>query len=224
MMRLARAAAQTGAWQVELVGSDTLPLPTGSPFTFAWYQGEIPAVAPSGPSHVRLTRRANPVSFELHLSLQWVGRSTATHECDVSMLPKSIADPMRNNGGGSPHGLPVAAFECKDRGTTGNTDEMRQTLARLFDLALVTTAYPRWGCRLFEPHNHTRWGRYRTRYREFFKAGHFAIVRSKKFSTGADSPGDHYKIERHGDVYTDGRVIQALEKSFTDLLRRIDDV
>src|SRR3546814_11624707 len=71
--------------------------------------------------------------FELRGSVQWKGRSDAKHEIDVSMLPASIGEAIRNNGGGYPHGLPIVAVECKDKTGYGPLDERRRTLACMYE-------------------------------------------------------------------------------------------
>jgi hypothetical protein len=158
MMRLARAARGTGKWRVSLRLGNGAPLPAGANFAFPTSQSGILPSNPAGPGFVLLERIVgNPIALELHGSLQWKGRSGATHELDVSMLPQSIAAPLRTSGG-HPRGLPIAAYECKDKTNSATPDEMRQTVARLFDLALVTRPYPAYDCRMFEAATHRRGG------------------------------------------------------------------
>ncbi len=224
-MRLAHVAYRTGRWRVAFVGSDGRTLRPGAAYAFPAGQGGIPAKRSGGPSHVRLVSLDDRrVRLELHAGLQWLGRSGATHECDVSLLPSRIAEPLRRAGGGRPRGLPIAAYECKDRQGSGQTDEMRQTLARLFDMALVTMPYPDWGCRMFESETHRRWGRHRSRYLDFFATGAFGVVRAGTFSSGGRTLGRHHAIGRYGSIYKDPRSIAALEKAFRETLERIDAI
>lgn len=225
MMRMAQAAHRSLAWDVTLVTSKGGQLPVGAAFAFPVRQRDIPARSGPGPGHVRLVNRNDATSvFELHASLVWLGRSGTTHECDVSLLPHVVAENLRNGGGGSPRGLPIAAFECKDRGGIGDTDEMRETLARMFDLALVTMPYPNWGCRLFESVKHERWGKHRTRYLDFFANGMFCIIRAGRFSKGANSLGSHYGIHRYGGIYRNSGSMRTAERTFMTLLDRIDTI
>lgn len=220
-MRLAQAAQAGGLWSVSLRRGDASRLPRGRAFAFPVAQSGILAPALSGPGHVLLVNRNDPgIRLELHGSLQWVGRSGATHECDVSVLPQSIAQVLRTAGGGRPRGLPVAAYECKDRPGTASPDETRQTVARLYDLALVTKPYPGWGHRMFEASGPTGWGRWRSTYRSLFRAGDFGIVRVGKFGDGARKLAKHYHIGRHEHIYSAAGVISDVEKRFLKAINR----
>ncbi len=223
LMRLAIKARMSGRWNVTLRRADETALPNGAPFVLPTSQSGILASSPSGPCHVRLERVRDSLQLELHGSLQWKGRSGTTHECDVSVLPQSIAGALRRHGGGPPRGLPVAAYECKDRTSAGQTDEMRQTLARLFDLALVTRPQSGVSCRVFEnASGGSSWGAWSSTYRSFFEKGAFGVVRVGGFSSGAESLGGHYHIERNGDVYGRPATIIEIETRWMGLLNDID--
>lgn len=220
-MRLAQAAHASHHWSVGLRRGDASRLPRSHAFAFAVAQSGILAPVPSGPGHVLLVNRNDPgIRLELHGSLQWVDRSEATHECDVSVLPQSIAQVLRATGGGRPRGLPVAAYECKDRPGTASPDKTRQTLARLYDLALVTKPYPGRGHRMFEASGPTGWGRRRSTYRSLFRAGDFGIVRVGTFGAGARKLAKHYHIGRHEHVYSAAAVISGVEKRFLKAINR----
>lgn len=222
IMRLAHRARGSGHWLVTLRRGDASPLPHGGAFELPGHQAGILPADPSGPGFVQLDSIAEPtISLELHGGLQWKGRSGATHECDVSLLPAEIANPLRV-AGGHPRGLPIVAFECKDKAKAGNPDEMRQTLARMFDLTFVTLPYPGWHCRIFQAATHTRWGRHWQRYLWFFGAGAFGIVRAGPFSSGAGRLGRHFHIGLHGNVYSDSRTIDRIETRFLDTINSID--
>jgi hypothetical protein len=200
---------------------DAAALPVGADFVFPTSQSGILPANPAGPGFVLLERiEGNPIALELHGSLQWKGRSGATHELDVSMLPRSIAGPLRTSGG-HPRGLPIVAYECKDRTNSATPDEMRQTVARLFDLALVTRPYPAYDCRMFEAASHQRWGRRRTLYREFFAVGAFGVVRAGTFGPGATDLGMHYHVGRHEQIYNAG-AIGDVEARFVQVLEQVD--
>lgn len=219
LLRLAQAAHTSGDWWVSLRRGDDSQLPIGDMFVFPTHQSEIKAPDPGGKGHVLLVSRLDPsVRLEIHNSLQWKGRSEATHECDISVLPFVVADSLRSAGGGWPCGLPIVAYECKDQPRPGSTDEVRETLARLFDLVLVTKPGGTMACRLFSPSGPVPWGRWRSTYRSFFNTGSFAIVRVGKFSTGADALAGHYHIEEFGELYKDPNIIVAIERKFRETI------
>lgn len=224
MMRLARSARNSGHWRVSLRQGDGTLLPAGSAMQFATSQHGIQAASTSAPSYIRLEHhRHGHKRLELHGSLQWQGRSGATHEIDVSVLPASLGEALRAGTGGLPRGLPIAAVECKDKDSAGSPDEMRQTLARMFDLALVTK--PRHGipCRTYEPLTNLTWGRRSGTYRDFFGKGTFAIARAGKFSRGARRLAIHYHIKQIGEIYAvRGRAMRLLELQFRHTLAGID--
>lgn len=202
MMRLARSARLTGRWSVTLRRGDATPLPPGAPFLLPTYQDGIRRASPSAPCHVLFESAADPTRrYEMHNGIQWLGRSGATHECDVSVLPETVAGQLRSPGG-RPQGLPIAMFECKDKPKAANVDELRQTLARMFDLALVTLPAPGLRCRIYEAVTPRGWGNHRKTYIDFFASGAFGQVRAGGFSTGSISLGVHYRIARMGDIYT----------------------
>lgn len=201
LMKLAEAAQTLPAWNVTLRQGDGSSLPLGSPLLFPAGQSGIRPPTPGGPGFILLTNRDHADQrLELHGGLKWKGRSGATHECDVSVLPESIALALRRNQGGFPEGLPIAAFECKDKTTMGIVDEVRETLARLFDLALVTQPPPG-PCRIWERRTNSFWGRKSSKYVSFFALGFFGIVRVGRFQLGADTLGRHYSIGRFDNVY-----------------------
>lgn len=201
MMRLARAANASGRWTARLRLGDAAPLPTGAEFIFPSHQGPIQKASRLAPGHVLLTNVLDPTrAFEMHNSVQWLGRSGTTHECDISVLPEVVAASLRTVGG-MPQGLPVAMFECKDRTRSANIDEMRQTLARMFDLALVTLPRPGEYCRIYDPVRRAGWGTHRKTYIASFDRGAFGQVRTTGFATGSIKLARHYRIFRAGDVY-----------------------
>ena len=128
-------------------------------------------------------------------------RSDARHECDVSVLPAVIGEALRAGGGGYPRGLPIAAIECKDKTTPGTPDEMRQMLARLFDLALITQPVVGGPCRIFEATTFTNWGRRSSKYVSHFASGAFGIARVGAFQQSARRLGDHYHIGQFHAIY-----------------------
>jgi hypothetical protein len=225
LMKLAQTATLLPAWEVSLRQGDGTPLPRGATFRLPAQRSAIPASNAAASGYVLLERQLEPEHrLELHGSLQWRGRSNAKHECDISVVPALIGEAIRDNGGGYPHGLPVVAIECKDKTISGTLDETRQTLARMFDLALVTQPYPGWSCRIFEKNTHQPWGRKSSKYVAFFAKGTFGVARAGGFQRGAHSLGGHYHIRRYEAIYaTASGSLGALLQSFRTTLARIDE-
>lgn len=202
LMKLALAARAAG-WTVTLRRGDGTLLPAGAPFGLPKGQGPIGPSNSTGPGFVLL----EPSNFrpaprlEMHVGLQWKGRSGATHECDVSALPAVIGGALRRLGGGHPRGLPIVAIECKDRATGGDLDETRQTLARLYDLVLVTQPSRGWNCRIYEDRGNHTWGCRNSNYRMAYRKGLFGIVRAGRFRSGARNLADHYYVKHYPDIY-----------------------
>lgn len=224
LMRLARTASRTGQWNVSLRRGDGTLLPAGTPFALPSGPSQIPANNPFGHCFVLLEHREDPAfNLELRGSVQWKGRSDARHEIDVSAIPAVISEAIRVSGGGHPRGLPIVGVECKDKGGNGSLDETRQSVARLYDLALVTrpAAIPT-PCRIYEDATHTHWGRRSSKYLSFFKKGTFAIVRAGGFQSGTAALAGHYSIRRVDFAYGPPRFgIARLESAFRVTLRQI---
>ncbi len=224
LMKLAQTANALPTWGVTLRQGDGTLLPPGNPFLFSAGQSGIRPSSQNGPGFILLsnTKDANQ-RLELHGSLVWRGRSFATHECDVSVLPHKIASALRRNGGGLPEGLPIAAFECKDKTMAGTADEMRQTLARLFDLALVTQP-PVGPYRIWERQTNTFWGRRSSKYVSLFAMGSFGVVRAGGFHRGASRLGKHYSIGRFGNVYDPSNAaVNNITASFREMLKNLSN-
>lgn len=223
LMKVADAVAHWSPnWTASLRRGDGSRLPAGAPFDLPASHTGIRPSDPHGPCHVLLAHTLYPDRrFELHASLQWQGRSGARHECDVSVVPSWIAEAMRASGGGYPRGLPIVAVECKDKTGVGTLDETRQTLARLFDLALVTQPVPGWSCRIYEATAHRQWGTRGSTYRGSFAKGAFAIVRAGSFQAGAGALAGHYHIHHHPTVYAGPGAIAALQSHVRTTLARI---
>src|SRR5437868_504640 len=96
LMRLATAARRTRRWRVSLRQGNGSRLPPNASFQLPTYQSGVQASSLSSPGFILLRRRSTPlVKLELHCSLQWKGRSDATHECDVSVIPFDVAQALR---------------------------------------------------------------------------------------------------------------------------------
>jgi hypothetical protein len=220
LMKLAHTVRQSmPSWRVTLCRGDGSPLPTGAAFDLPSQRSRIQPSNPTAPSYVLLEHTTyEDRRLELHGSVQWKGRSDAKHEIDVSVVPADIGEAIRNNGGGHPHGLPIVAIECKDKGGFGPLDKTRQTLAWMYDLVLVTQPVSTWSCRIYETATNTNWGNKSSRYISFFRKGTFGIVRAGGFQSGAGTLAAHYSIGHFPDIYSNTAVIVRLQASFRDTL------
>ena len=224
LLKLAHTVRQSmnTSWSVTLRRGDGTRLPIGASFDLPSQRSRIQPNNASAPGFVSLEHRVHlERRLELHGSVQWKGRSDAKHEIDVSVVPAAIAEAIRNNGGGYPHGLPIVAVECKDKSGYGTLDETRQTLARMYDLVLVTQPVPGWSCRIYETQTHSQWGTKSSRYIAFFRKGTFSIVRAGWFQSGAGQLADHYSIKHCSHIYSNPSQIRALQTSFRYTLASI---
>ncbi len=108
--------------------------------------------APTGiPSAAQGPGNAGAIGFrfqqrpacELWNGIQFEGRSGATHEIDLAIVPASVGQALRARpAGGRPLGRPRVAIECKDVATPGSVDEMRAFIARLYDITLLNSHHP----------------------------------------------------------------------------------
>lgn len=82
-------------------------------------------------------------AWELWNGIQFEGRSGATHEIDLAIVPASVGQALRARpAGGRPLGRPRVAIECKDVAAPGSVDEMRAFVARLYDITLLNSHHP----------------------------------------------------------------------------------
>jgi len=194
----------------------------GASFDLPSQRSRIQPSGPTAPGYVLLEHQRYPDRrLELRGGVQWMGRSGAKHEIDVSAIPAAIGEAIRNNGGGYPHGLPIIGIECKDRGGFGPLDETRQTLARMYDLVLVTRHILGWSCHIFETQTNQQWGNWSSRYISFFRKGAFGIVRASQFQSGAATLASHYHIAHYPDIYTYPTSISTLQSRFRTVLSEI---
>jgi hypothetical protein len=77
-------------------------------------------------------------AWEIWNGIQFQGRSGASHEIDLAIVPAAVGQSLRAQpNGGIPIGRPRVSIECKDVGSPGSVDEMRAFVARLYDLTLL---------------------------------------------------------------------------------------
>jgi hypothetical protein len=105
--------------------------PIGSGGTFK-LRGGPGALGAGQFCHVRFNWKSEP--HELHANIEFRGRSTQTHEIDISLIPSAVANALRGISQGRPTGHPRIGLECKYKTKTGSKDEARQVVARQFDM------------------------------------------------------------------------------------------
>jgi hypothetical protein len=99
--------------------------------------GVLPAsLGPDNASVIGFRRVTTGSAWEIWNGIQFQGRSGATHEIDIAVVPQEVGEELRQIGG-SPFGRPRVAIECKDVGKPGTVDEMRAFVARLYDLSVL---------------------------------------------------------------------------------------
>lgn len=221
-MTLARGLVRTAPWIVTLRRGDGSTLPAGASFNLPTHGSGIQASSLSAPGYVLIQDSTDQSRrFELRGSVEWKGRSGATHEIDISLAPGVACEALRNGSGGFLQGLPILAIECKDKTSVGTLDEMRQTLARMFDLALVTQPKSPSSCRIYEDVTNTKWGKRSSTYLAYFNRGVFAVVRAGSFQSGAATLGEHYQIKKYGLIYAPKNLaLQALCQHLRSALRK----
>jgi hypothetical protein len=224
-MTLLDAAQRKKNWRVSLRQGDGTPLPAGSLFLFSGGPSGLSRLAGEA-CFAQITRQSGaPLTLELHHGLQHLGRSGARHEWDVALLPQVITNSIRAGNGRYPRGLPFLGVECKDKTKNGDTNEMRQTLARMFDLAHVSQrAFPI-SKRLMSENCSVGIGRRWPTYVANFSKGYFGIVRIGGFQLGANRLSDHYSINRVGQITTSSVVTRTtLQAAMSQTLDQIDQL
>jgi hypothetical protein len=93
-------------------------------------------MGPENASVIGLLRLANGSEWEIWNGIQFEGRSGATQEIDIAVVPQEVGTQLRLTRG-LPFGRPRVAIECKDVGQPGSVDDMRAFVARLYDLSVL---------------------------------------------------------------------------------------
>jgi hypothetical protein len=176
--------------------------------------GIQPATAGRGnASAIGLRRIGSGSELELWNGIQFEGRSGATHEIDIALVPGDVGAQLRLTGG-LPFGRPRVSIECKDVGQPGSVDEMRAFVARMYDLTVLQGHQPYYP---FVPPNR---GIYpgtnftntfcaaRTTYRDENLATLNVIARRTGFASGAAAMTSYYAVQPR-DSITRGSVQAA---------------
>lgn len=168
--------------------------------------GVPPAVAgPGNASVIGLRRLASGSEWEIWNGIQFEGRSGATHEIDIAVVPREVGVQLRLTGG-LPFGRPRVAIECKDVGQPGSVDEMRAFVARLYDITVLQWHQPHL---TFPPPTqgiypgtnignsfYAAQGTYWDENRHALNA----IARRTGFAAGAAAMTNYYAVEPHGFI------------------------
>ncbi|MDQ2102523.1 hypothetical protein [Azospirillum isscasi] len=162
--------------------------------------GAIHGLNPKAPGFIWVKTSSD--EYEIHGSLQYIGRSGARHEYDISVLPRSIGDALRTAPGGRaqggrPYGLPIIGIECKDKANNAPLDEMRACIARLFDNTVLNKGM----CCADNQWTSLTYGAAQVRYVDAFKAGFFAVARVGGFQKGAETLASHFHIDTLENMY-----------------------
>lgn len=143
--------------------------------------------------------------WEIWNGIQFKGRSGASHEFDIAIVPQEVGRVLRQTGG-LPFGRPRVAIECKDVGTPGSLDEMRAFVARLYDVTVLLSHQkhlrfppPTQG---IYPGNFLGDSFYAARGNYWQENRHTlnAIARRTGFASGAAAMTRYYSIEPHGFI------------------------
>ncbi len=222
-MVLADAARNVPGWQVTLHQSDGSLLPRGSAFQFSGAPSALTSAA-GGACFARLRRTIGAQrTLELHNGIQHLGRSGARHEWDIALIPYEVAEAVRTGNQLYPLGLPILGIECKDKSRDGSSDEMRQTLARMYDLTHVSMDRHPWRKRIMDPNLTVGVGRRFTQYRAAYKNGLFGILRIGGFQRGARELSEYYNIKQFGHVTSNNFLTRfRLQNEMANILRSID--
>ena len=155
-------------------------------------------------------------AWELWNGIQFEGRSGATHEIDLAIVPASVGQALRARpAGGRPLGRPRIAIECKDVAAPGSVDEMRAFIARLYDVTLLSSHHPHLaiggGAQAIHPGAppsptsvaaHSFWEENRRTLN--------VIARKSGFVTGAAAMTGYHSVEPHAGIAATSASAQGL--------------
>jgi hypothetical protein len=143
-------------------------------------------------------------TWEIWKGIQFQGRSGATHEIDIAVVPREVGEELRQIGG-SPFGRPRVAIECKDAGQPGTVDEMRAFVARLYDLSVLQ------GHRSYVPYPPPPQAIFPGSFTDSFYASQMTywdenrksfnvVARRTGFVAGATAMTSYFNVEPHGNI------------------------
>lgn len=207
MTSIARGLHDAG-FTVWLQRSDGTVILPGDPDRRFIQRGGSPTGVPAAsagadnPSVIGFRWRRRP-KWEIWNGIQFAGRSAATHEIDISIVPSSVGAALRASGG-IPVGRPRVAVECKDVGAAGSLDEMRAFLARLYDVTLLHAHHRHMhftNARVLHPGspNEAKHRATVTYWQENRRTKN-VIARRTSFSSGTAPLADYHRIEPHQNI------------------------
>jgi hypothetical protein len=163
------------------------------------------AMGPGNASAIGLRRAASGSEWEIWNGIQFEGRSGATHEIDIAVVPREVGTQLRMTGG-LPFGRPRVAIECKDVSQPGSVDEMRAFIARLYDLTVLLSHQPYLSfpapTQGIYPGNFGGNPFYAARFSYWEENRHSfnGIARRTGFVSGAAAMTNYYAVEPHGFI------------------------
>jgi hypothetical protein len=180
------------------------------------------AAAAQGPNNASVIgfRWGRRPAWEIWNGIQFRGRSGATHEIDIAVVPAEVGDTLRATGGGVPIGRPRIAIECKDVGTNGSLDEMRAFIARLYDLTLLNAHHKHMQFsepRAIHPGSPSE-SKYRaivTYWQENRRTKNI-IARRTGFVGGTAPLSEYHRVEPHEDIVVGSSNVDELFESIAD--------
>lgn len=179
---------------------------------------------PDNASVIGFRWRRRP-AWEIWNGIQFGGRSGASHEIDIAIVPSSVGEAIREQvGGGIPIGRPRVAIECKDVGQTGSLDEMRAFIARLYDLTLLRAHHRYLGLavsRAIHPGSPSE-AKYKaivTYWQENRRTCNI-LARRTDFSDGTAPLSAYHRVEPHENIVVGSSTVRILARSVAEWARR----
>ncbi|MBT0667367.1 hypothetical protein HT136_03180 [Novosphingobium profundi] len=227
MASIARGLRDAG-FSVWLQRSDGTTIRSGDADRRFIQRGGAPTGVPAssaGPGNASVIgfRWGRRRKWEIWNGIQFAGRSAATHEIDISIVPSSVGTEIRK-AGGIPVGRPRVAIECKDVGTAGSLDEMRAFIARLYDVTLLHAHHRHMHfpeARALHPGspNEPKHRAIVTYWQENRRTKNI-IARRTGFTEGTAPLGDYHRIEPHRDITAGSSTVDDLVWSVVNWARR----
>lgn len=206
MLELA-AEMKNSSWNVDVFDSEEKPLLNSG--KFIQRAGKPSGIWPKswgnqGPAYIRF-RVPNGTWWEIWNGVQFIGRSKALHEVDISVVPHELGLKMRAlTTSASPTGHGLVSIECKEVATAGSLDEMRAFVARIYDTTLLRAHTNNW-----KPKHHRIYLKngagfgFGSGSLSFFDdntRSFGAVVRATGFAQGSSALASGYLVAQYPDV------------------------
>jgi hypothetical protein len=196
-------------WNVRVMDSAGSPISRGG--KFIQRGGKPSGVWPAsygsnGPSYIYFATPQGSC-WEVWNGVQFIGRSGARHEFDVSIVPHSLGDAMRAlPTPRSPVGHGLVSIECKQVEVSGSLDEVRAFVARVYDTTILSghrLGFPGAGRRIYASPS-AGFGTSLGTFREDNLSSFGAIVRASGFTSGADILASAYFVSQYASMRVGG--------------------